>query len=154
MDYYRPQTKFAKVMFSQVCVCPQGGVCHTPQTRGRHSPGQTPPGQTPPGKIPLPSAFWDTHPSAQCILGYTPTPAQCMLGYSQQVGGTHPTGMQAEFWLFFELIFSNNTRHWINLVHISTFANYSTCDISFIDSVITQKIKFSSIKNVYKFTLI
>ena len=23
---YRPQTKFAKVMFLQVCVCPQGGV--------------------------------------------------------------------------------------------------------------------------------
>ena len=23
--YYRPQTKFAKVMFSQVSVCPQGG---------------------------------------------------------------------------------------------------------------------------------
>ena len=28
--YYRPQMKFAKVMFSQVSVCPQGGVCHTP----------------------------------------------------------------------------------------------------------------------------
>ena len=25
--YYRPQTKFTKVMFSQVSVCPQGGVC-------------------------------------------------------------------------------------------------------------------------------
>ena len=24
--YYRPKTKFAKVMFSQVSVCPQGGV--------------------------------------------------------------------------------------------------------------------------------
>ena len=24
---YRPQTKFAKVMFSQVFVCPQGGLC-------------------------------------------------------------------------------------------------------------------------------
>ena len=63
--YYRPQTKFAKVMFSQVSVCPLGGggwvvlcvsasgpgggdVCHT-HTR--------PPGQIPP---------------AQCMLGYTP----------------------------------------------------------------------------------
>ena len=74
--------KFAKVMFSQVSVCPQGqvsapglGVC------GRHPPGQTPPpwadrpwadppGQTPPGQPPLgrhpgqtppfPSACWDT----------------------------------------------------------------------------------------------
>ena len=28
-DFYRPQTKFAKVMFLQVCVCPRGrgGVC-------------------------------------------------------------------------------------------------------------------------------
>ena len=26
-NYYRPQTKFAKVMFSQVSVCPQGGLC-------------------------------------------------------------------------------------------------------------------------------
>ena len=25
--YYRPQTKFAKVMFSQVFVCLQGGLC-------------------------------------------------------------------------------------------------------------------------------
>ena len=25
--YYRPQTKFAKVMFLQVSVCPQGGAC-------------------------------------------------------------------------------------------------------------------------------
>ena len=29
MDFYRPQTKFAKVMFLQVSVCPHegGGVC-------------------------------------------------------------------------------------------------------------------------------
>ena len=38
--YYRPPTKFAKVMFSQVFVCPRGG--------DTHPPGQTPPGQTPP----------------------------------------------------------------------------------------------------------
>ena len=29
--YYRPQTKFTKVMFLQVCVCPQGrGACVLP----------------------------------------------------------------------------------------------------------------------------
>ena len=43
MNYYRPQTKFAKVMFSQVSVCPRGCLsegCLPP-------PGQTPsPGQT------------------------------------------------------------------------------------------------------------
>ena len=27
MVYYRPQTKFAKVMFLQVSVCPHGGAC-------------------------------------------------------------------------------------------------------------------------------
>ena len=45
--FYRPQTKFAKVMFSQVSVCPQlGGVADTPR--------QTPPGQTPTGQTHLP----------------------------------------------------------------------------------------------------
>ena len=118
--YYRPQTKFAKVMFSQVSVCPRGGggvclwsrggVCHTPQA-------DTPGADTPLGRHPLPSACWDTPPTqcmlgytphptpAQCMLGYTPPlpsacwdtqpPAQCMLGYSQQAGGTHPTGMHS-----------------------------------------------------------
>ena len=66
--YYRPQTKFEKVMFSQVSVCPQGGLPHCML-------GYTPPGQTPPS-------------------GQTPA-AQCMLGYDQQVGGTHPTGMHS-----------------------------------------------------------
>ena len=56
---YCPQTKFTKVMFSQVSVCPQGGVCHTPTAwvdipwvdtpLGRHPSGQTPPGRHPPG---------------------------------------------------------------------------------------------------------
>ena len=45
---YRPQTMFVKVMFSQVSVCPQGGV--------------------------WPIACWDTppgrHPPVQCMLGY------------------------------------------------------------------------------------
>ena len=27
VNFYRPQTKFAKVMFSQVTVCPQDGLC-------------------------------------------------------------------------------------------------------------------------------
>ena len=69
MNHYRPQTKFAKVMFSQVSLCPQGGVCHT------HPPDQrqTPPGQTPPGQAPLTSACWDTHPPTQCMLGYIPS---------------------------------------------------------------------------------
>ena len=36
-DHYRPQTKFAKVMFLQVSVCPQGGggVCGRGSMHGR-----------------------------------------------------------------------------------------------------------------------
>ena len=83
--YYRPETRFAKVMFSQVSVCPQRGclplvlgVC------GRHPPGQTP-GQTPPrANIPradtpwadtsLHSACWDmVDKCAVCI------PPECIL---------------------------------------------------------------------------
>ena len=63
---------------------------------------------------PLASACWDTPPCpvhagihlpGQCMLGYIPPcpvhagihvpPAQCMLGYGQQLGSTHPTGMQS-----------------------------------------------------------
>ena len=43
--FYRPQIKFVKVMFSQVSVCPQGGLAHcmldTPPQAD--TPGQTPP---------------------------------------------------------------------------------------------------------------
>ena len=72
--YYRPQRSWAEVIFSQACVCPQGGgvsasvhagippgadpsppTRHTPPPRAdptpgsRHNPGSgTPPEQTPP----------------------------------------------------------------------------------------------------------
>ena len=62
-NFYHPQTKFAKVMFSQVSVCPQGGClphcmlgyppgpeADTPL--GRHPPGRHPPGRHPPGRHP------------------------------------------------------------------------------------------------------
>ena len=39
-----------------------------------------------PVRHPLPSACWDTH-----------TPAQCMLGYGKQAGGMHLTGMHSCF---------------------------------------------------------
>ena len=91
MNYYRLQTKFAKIMFSQVSVCSGGGCLphcmlgytppgqvHPPeQTPGRYTPRQvhhpprqvhpppTPPRQVHPlGRYPLPSACWDTHPPA------------------------------------------------------------------------------------------
>ena len=57
-------------MFSQVSVCPQGGVCLwgecLPHPLGRHPPGQTPLGQTPPWQTPL-----GRHPPGQ-----TPFPGQ------------------------------------------------------------------------------
>ena len=80
---YLPQTKFAKVMFSQVSVCPRrsGGVCFNScwdiHPLGRHPPGQTPP--------------WADTPFPRA----DPPPAQCILGYGQQAGGTHPTGMHS-----------------------------------------------------------
>ena len=94
--YYRPQTKFAKVMFLHVSVCPQG------EYLGRYTPGQVPPrvgtplgrytppwaGTPPPGQV---------HPQAGTPLDrYTSHPQpQCMLGYDQQAGSTHPTGMHS-----------------------------------------------------------
>ena len=75
--------KFEKVMFSQVSVCPRGGVCSI-ACWDTHLPGQTPPlGRHPPGR----------HP-----------PAQCMLGYSQQMGSTHSTGMHSCYSSKFEVM--------------------------------------------------
>ena len=37
--FYRPQTKFAKAMFSQVSVCPQGGLCPGGSLSGGLCPG-------------------------------------------------------------------------------------------------------------------
>ena len=89
--YYRPQTKFAKVMFSQVSVCPQEGVCHPlgrprqadipwadtpcPVHAGIHPPAQCMLGYT---HHPLPSACWDTHTPWPVHAGiHTPTPSAC-----------------------------------------------------------------------------
>ena len=47
MDFYSPKTKFAKVMFSQVFVCPQGeGLGGS--LSGRHPAQRPPPRQRPP----------------------------------------------------------------------------------------------------------
>ena len=63
---YRPQMKFAKVMFSQVSVCPQRECL--PHCMLGYTPVQTPPPeQTPP-----------------CAVH---------AGIGQQAGGAHPTGM-------------------------------------------------------------
>ena len=49
------------------------GVCDSVHRMGcvsQHGLGQTPP----PADTSLPSACWDTHPPAQCMLGYMPAP--------------------------------------------------------------------------------
>ena len=62
-DYYRPQRSWAKVIFSQVCVCPQGGGVSAsvhagiPDPRADTSPEQTPWEQTPPGSRHPPEAY-------------------------------------------------------------------------------------------------
>ena len=95
-NFYPPQKKFAKVMFSQVSVCPQEG--HTPSPREDTPPspladsptlGRQPhPGQTPPlVDTPLPSCpvHVRIHPPCPVHAGIHP-PAKYMLGYGQQAG--------------------------------------------------------------------
>ena len=59
--FYGPQTKFTKVMFSQVSVCPRGdrgGWVSAPGPRGLSAKPHNPPGQIPPwADTPLPSAY-------------------------------------------------------------------------------------------------
>ena len=79
--HYRPQTKFPKVMFLHVSVCPlQGGVSGQIPPRKVHPPGRYPPGQVhpPPGRYTLPRAVH---------VGR----------YRQQAGGMHPIGMHSCF---------------------------------------------------------
>ena len=94
--FYRLQTKFAKVMFSQVSVCPQGAfpiACWDTHPVGRHPSRQAPPwADTPLGRPAQPDTTLDRHPLRH-------PPGQCMLGYGQQAGGTHPTGMHSCSWI-------------------------------------------------------
>ena len=80
--YYRPQTKFAKVVFSQVSVCPQGGGLEDCMLGYTH-PGQTPPPrQTPP--------WADT-----TVLGRHPSRWAVHAWIDQQASATLPTGMHS-----------------------------------------------------------
>ena len=142
--YYRPQTKFAKVMILHVSVIlSTGGVPGQVQPPpGRYSlEGTPPPGRyslegTTPGQVhPLRQVPpWQVHPT----LGrYTPrqvhprqvhppgqihTPQpQCMLGYGQQAGGMHPTGMHS--WVQFNFTLNEpsinvSTQQLVDLVVI------------------------------------
>ena len=152
VNHYRPQTKFAKVMFSQLSVCPQGGGlphCMLGYTPDRytpwavHPPGRytpwagtppragTPPGRytpwvgiplagTPPSRYtpwadtPLPSACWDTHPAAQCMLGYTPPVHAGIHPRAVHPGIRSTSGRYASHWnafLFFSLFDAGEERY-------------------------------------------
>ena len=122
--HYRSQRSWAKVIFSQASVCPQGGrgVCLSacwdipPQSRhppleqtppwadtpqSRHPLEQTPPradpprSRHPPGSRHLPRA--DTSPGSRhpSRAGPPPPPRIRLQHTAQRAAGTHPTGMHS-----------------------------------------------------------
>ena len=81
--YYRPQTKFAKVMFSQMSVCPQWGGDYQPPSI--HPPsGQTPACADTPlwADTPCPVHAGIHTPLCPVHIGIHTLPAQCMPGYT------------------------------------------------------------------------
>ena len=101
--YYRPQRSWAKVIFSQACVCPRGGgVCLSacwdipPGTRTPRE--QTDPGPEPPQTRPPPPGADtppDQTPQSRHPPGPDPPPGKQTPAYGQRATGTHPTGMHS-----------------------------------------------------------
>ena len=92
--YYRPQTKFAKVMFLHLSVILfTGGVPGQVHPSGRYTPRQVNPPAGTPGQVPQGRY----------------TPEHCITGYGQQASRTHPTGMNSciDWCLWFSNILSN-----------------------------------------------
>ena len=105
LNFYRPQTKFAKVMFSDVCLSTGERVCVSQHTLGR---AVCIPACTGQGGCVYPSMHW-TGGGCVCLGGYLPggcLPGGCSpwtrgrhhppptpdtTGNGQQAGGTHPT---------------------------------------------------------------
>ena len=94
--YYRPQMKFAKVMFSQVSVCPQWGGstwAGIPPGRYTHTPPTPPPRAGipqqvhPPGQVHTPQA--GTPPSGRYLPGHVPPRTGTPPGRHPRAG-THP----------------------------------------------------------------
>ena len=106
--FYRPQTKFAKVMFLHVSVCPHGGSTWvaTPQTRYTpqdqvHPRAGTPRPGTPPRQVhpPGPGTPWaGTHPRPGTLPGdrYAPRSSACW-----EIRAT--SGRYASYWNAFLL---------------------------------------------------
>ena len=109
-SYYRPQTKFAKVMFLHVSVRPQGGS----GPRGSLVPGRVPaPGVSGPREGTCSRGVWSQEGSGPTSGGSGPggvlVPRGCLLqrvwsrggvwrppsGTLTVAGGTHPTGMHS-----------------------------------------------------------
>ena len=117
----------AKVMFLQVCVCPQGGGClpqcmlgcQTPPRPGNPPDQADPPrhGRPPPGPGRPPWDQADTPRIRQTPhLGpgrhpprtrQTPPPGKQTPAYGLRAAGTHPTGMHSCFGNFFLFNSSN-----------------------------------------------
>ena len=92
---YRPQTKFAKVMFLHVSVILSTGGGLPQCMLGYHPPEQTPPPR--PGTHPLRADTpWTRHPPPSGA-DTSPPGAVHARRYGQRVGGMHPTGMQSCF---------------------------------------------------------
>ena len=70
-DFNCSKISLFTVMFSQVSVCPQGGICDC--MVGYTPPGTPPPGRHPLGRHPLPSACWDTPPLRIACCGIRST---------------------------------------------------------------------------------
>ena len=107
--YYRPQRSWAKVIFLQASVCPQGGkgclpqcmLGYNPPGPGRHPLGPDPPrADTPQTRHPSP---WtrQTPPGADTPSEQNPPwtipPGKQTSAYGQRAASTHPTGMHSCF---------------------------------------------------------
>ena len=108
---YRQQRSCGKVMFLQASVIlltGGGGGYLTPTPPKQTPPGADtpPPEQTPPGAETYPPPEQTHTPLEQIPPEQTPpradtTPPEHAVRYGQRAGGTHPTGMQSCFALFF-----------------------------------------------------
>ena len=136
--FYRPQTKFAKVMFSQVSVCPQGGVypitcwdTHTPGPKADTPQADTPPGQTPPWADTTPGRHHPRHTPP-----WADNPCIVHAGIWSTSGQYASTGMHScyqKLYNTFTIIFQ-----WI-----SNSFNLALCDVIFLKAYLYQRVACS-----------
>ena len=108
----------AKVMFLQVCVCPQGGRVSASVHAGKPyppppGPGRPPQMENPPGIRQTP---WDGEPFPRTRQtttplgpGRPPHPGKQTPAYGLRAAGTHPTGMHSCFNL--DIFYPLNSPH-------------------------------------------